>query len=430
VDPLGGDVLFFGGDALLVSFTGPHHHVRAVESAMDMQLVLRRIGQMPTPHGTVRLSMSIGVASGTAQIVVGDGPQRPLFLVGPAVTRTVDLESRSSAGQVLVAADVARHLAEQDRRDLGGAWLVTRRARSNGVGPDGRPISAGASHRTATGPSGGRAARHVPDALRDRLAVGDAPREHRTVVVAFVRIRRLDRLAVADRTARLQLASEVIGAACRALDVCWVGTDVIADGAKVILAAGLPYQSDDDELRLVAAAYQIQQSAIGRHIAIGIHRGTAFVGDIGHPMRRTYTVMGDTVNTAARLMGAAGAGELLASVDVVDRLGGRHRVGPERLLAVKGKRAAVAVRAIGAPESSARTTAAPIIGRSRELAVLRSALAEHLRGQGGMIDVVAAAGMGKTRLIDAFLADAAPPAMRVSGELAPSSDPPLASTSR
>jgi class 3 adenylate cyclase/tetratricopeptide (TPR) repeat protein len=417
VSPLGGDVLFFGGDALFVAFEGSGHEIRAVESAMDMQRALRRFGRIATPHGTVRLSMSVGVATGTAQVVVGDGPQRPLFLVGPTVTRTVELEARSSAGQVLVAPRTARHLSDDARRDVDGASLVTRRPRRTGGDVDGNSWPGSGIRDRAR--SAQRAAMHVPDALRDRLVAGDAPREHRRIVVAFCRVRGLDRLAFAERAARLQLASAVIGSACREFDVCWVSTDVNADGARMILAAGLPHQSDDDELRLVAAAHRIQRSSLGRQLAVGVHRGTVFVGDIGHPTRRTYTVMGDTVNTAARLMVAAHRGELLASTDVVGHLGGRHRLGSERMLKVKGKRTAVAARTIGAAQTSgARTATVAIVGRSLELAVLSRALADHLSGVGGAIDVVAPAGMGKSRLIEAFLAAAPRPAMRISGELA------------
>src|SRR5262245_19331322 len=162
--PFGGDVLFFGGDALFVAFLGDGHPRRAVDGAIAMLRALRELVPLQTPLGTVRVSMSVGVATGPADLVVGDGPQRPLFLAGPTVSRTVRLESRAGSGEIRVDAVTAETLAENECRAVAdGEWLVTtRRLRT---GPP-QPWIAPAL------PSP-RAARHVPAALRARLLVGD-----------------------------------------------------------------------------------------------------------------------------------------------------------------------------------------------------------------------------------------------------------------
>jgi len=421
IDPLaamGGDVLFFGGDALFVAFTGAGHAGRAVEAATTMQRVLRQVGRITTPAGNIRLTMSVGVASGTAQVVVGDGPQRPLFLVGPAVTRTVELEGRASAGEVLVAPATARSLTEWELTDVDGATLVAGPRRGRAVDPAAAIATPAAIPTKADTATGDDPALHLPQALRARLVTGDAPREHRQMVVAFVRIGGLDRLAPSVRDDRLRQASETIGTACVELDVCWVSTDVIAGGAKALLVAGVPHQTDDDELRLVATARRLLASQVGPHLSIGVHRGSAFVGDIGHPSRRTYTVMGDTVNTAARLMGQARAGELLASEEVVERLDGRYDLGPEQRLSMKGKKAPVHARVVGASAVKRdRRTNPTLVGRSRELTVLRHARAAQAEGRGEVVEIVAAPGMGKSHLVASFTADIPPPDLAVSGEI-------------
>ena len=48
-----------------------------------------------------------------------------------------------------------------------------------------------------------------------------------------------------------------------------------------------------------------------------MHRGPVFAGEVGPAYRRTYTVMGDTVNLAARLMAKAAPGEILASPEIL-----------------------------------------------------------------------------------------------------------------
>ncbi len=79
----------------------------------------------------------------------------------------------------------------------------------------------------------------------------------------------------------------------------------------------------------------------GRKISfgVGIHYGSAVVGNIGAPMRMDYTAIGDTVNTAARLEANAPGGKILISGAVREALGERARVSvPETEITLKGKK--------------------------------------------------------------------------------------------
>ena len=59
---------------------------------------------------------------------------------------------------------------------------------------------------------------------------------------------------------------------------------------------------------------------------VGINCGEAVIGNIGTSSRMDYTAIGNTVNVAARLEGQAGAGEVVISQAVYDRLKGRIKV--------------------------------------------------------------------------------------------------------
>src|SRR5207244_1675833 len=72
-------------------------------------------------------------------------------------------------------------------------------------------------------------------------------------------------------------------------------------------------------------------------LRIGVNRGRIFVADFGPPYRRTYSVKGDAVNLAARLMAKAEPGQIVASAEVLERSRRRFDVVAIEPFAAKGK---------------------------------------------------------------------------------------------
>jgi adenylate cyclase len=70
---------------------------------------------------------------------------------------------------------------------------------------------------------------------------------------------------------------------------------------------------------------------------VGVATGPAVVGNIGATDRLDYTVIGDTVNTASRLCGVAGAGQVVVTEACAAELGDGFWLGDLPPLAVKGK---------------------------------------------------------------------------------------------
>ncbi len=111
-------------------------------------------------------------------------------------------------------------------------------------------------------------------------------------------------------------------------------TDVIFDhggtldkymGDAVMAVFGAPISKGNDAANAVNSAIQIQRLLIELNrdaaarkwpelrVGIGINTGSAIAGNIGSPRRLDYTVVGDTVNTASRLMSNADGGQILIS---------------------------------------------------------------------------------------------------------------------
>jgi hypothetical protein len=126
-------------------------------------------------------------------------------------------------------------------------------------------------------------------------------------------------------------------------------------------------------------------------------------GAYGGATRRTYGVLGDSANLAARLMMAAAPGEVLASRRVQQIVADMFEWVELAALPVKGKRTPVPVaRLVGARQMSAGALgyAGPLIGRADALAQLQSAIAPIFAGQfAGLVYIDGEAGMGKSRLV-------------------------------
>jgi class 3 adenylate cyclase len=63
-----------------------------------------------------------------------------------------------------------------------------------------------------------------------------------------------------------------------------------------------------------------QRGGMPTGVGIGIAAGEAIIGNVGSPHHMSYTIIGDAVNTAARLMQMARAGELLVSGNVYETI--------------------------------------------------------------------------------------------------------------
>jgi adenylate cyclase len=100
----------------------------------------------------------------------------------------------------------------------------------------------------------------------------------------------------------------------------------IGDG--MLCAFGMPESGTDDAVEAIRCAVELQreirdlqraQDADKRiKIGIGIHSGNVIMGNIGHPKRLDFTVIGDPVNLAARLEDKARSDEILVTEDTLE----------------------------------------------------------------------------------------------------------------
>ena len=402
----GGSLLKFGGDALLLWFDGDGHAPRACRAAVLMREVLRDVGKVELPGASATLQMSQGVHSGRFHFFAVGSAHLELLPVGPAWSRLVAMQHGADPDEILVSAETAASLPGECVAEPRGPGLVLR------TEPPGYTEKIPRKPRPPM--SLEMVAHCLPPAIRTHVMAGGGIPEHRPVTIAFIRFEGTDALieqhgapAAADALHRLLSAVET---AAGEQDVSFLASDIDADGGKLILTGGAPKATGNDEERMLLAVRKIISSELPIAVRIGVHRGAVFAGDIGPFYRRTYTVMGDAVNLAARLMARADPGLIYATTDVLDRSNTSFESARLEPFVVKGKAEPVQAWSVGRAQSSkARQVSSqrlPLTGRNAELGVIRKAFASARSGAGRLIEVVGDSGIGKTRLLEA-LRDAA-----------------------
>jgi hypothetical protein len=246
----------------------------------------------------------------------------------------------------------------------------------------------------------------IPIGIRRFLQTGLVEPEHRKVAVGFLRFGGMDLLVAEEglRSAALalhELVSEVQDAADRN-GVTFLGSDVDRDGGKLILAAGAPAAAGDDEERMLLTLRAIVQRRHTLPVRIGVHLGPVFAGNIGPEYRRTYTIMGDAVNLAARLMNRAAPGEIIATSGVLEASAAQFRTDSLPPFPVKGKAAPIVAFSVGAIERARPRTdhvELPLVGREQELGELDDALHAVVQRRGRLLQIEGPPGIGKSRLL-------------------------------
>jgi predicted ATPase/class 3 adenylate cyclase len=393
----GGDVLKFRGDALLLLFDGDGHELRAAHASAEMQWFIEQTGTTMSSVGEVRLRMATGVYSGPVHFFVVGTTHRELVVTGPATTETVRLEDAAEAGEVLVSAATAAALppdALGGERD--GARLLVLDAE---LQTEARPEPEASE-------SDGDLVGYVPAPLRDHLAVEAEEGEHRQVTAAFVKWAGtddlLEREGVDAVLAGLDHLGRVVGETAEELGVTWLESDVDVNGGKLYLVAGAPASAGADEERMLRAVRRILDAGGPLPLRAGVNRGPVFAGDIGASSRRTYAVMGDTVNLAARLTARAQTGQILATADVLDRSRTTFETTHQPFL-VKGKERPVTAYSVGAlvgVRDDERRRDLPLVNRARELEALGAAIEAARRRSTQVVEIVGEPGIGKSRLVE------------------------------
>ena len=259
---------------------------------------------------------------------------------------------------------------------------------------------------------------YIPGAVINRLTAGQGSwiAELRRVTVLFIN------LPDVDQNTELESAQEIARLVQRSVYRYEGGINKINvddKGITIVAALGLPpFSHEDDPARGVQAALMIRRELSNLHVHsyIGIATGRIFCGSVGNETRREYTIIGNAVNLAARLMGAASRQDELigkygvpifcdrATYDSAKEVVEFKPLPPQL---VKGRTEPVEVfHALEAKKSVVRLRT-DLIGRQEEKTLIANALQELSRGTPHQtLVLLGESGIGKSRLFEDLIRQA------------------------
>jgi class 3 adenylate cyclase/tetratricopeptide (TPR) repeat protein len=339
----GGDVLRFGGDAVTVFFGGRPQ--AALGAALAMQEAAGAFREVATRGGVFSLAMKIGVARGPVLfgLLGNDESGRDYFAAGRALDEAAEAEHRAVKGQVVLSpslAGEARGWGFSVAAVEGGFGLL------EGSAPNGPPEDRGEAPEPP--PLSALEAFLPPFAVeKARLEEGLWAAEHRRTTVLFLAFSGLDY----DGDPRVLPKLDAVYSRIASLVGRHGGTvnkvDMGDKGSKAIALFGAPRALERAEEAACRAALEILEDPALRASLTGMRAGITsaplFAGWVGSEERREFTVMGDGINMAARLMANAFSWRVLCDGEVRRKAGDRLAFRILDPIFVKGKEEKVPV---------------------------------------------------------------------------------------
>ena len=438
-----GQLIKFGGDALLALFAEPptNSSDRAIKAALTMQASMDQFAETATSQGTFPLLMSIGIHHGTffaAQL--GNTRNMEYALFGDDVNATAATESTAQAGQVVITNKTYELVEDKVTAvvlpDAPDYYLVqTIDLPPQAPAP---PLPNLLHDRTPSLATLHRALElldaftpYLPAGLLNRLA-GDLNAtslsgEHRLVATVFVNVHGLGEIANrlgAGQEEKIVTAMNyyfvTLVEAIERFEGVINKVDLYDHGDKLLAFFGAPVAHEDDAERAVRAALAMQNSMkeirdklpslaglddLHLDLHIGVSYNFVFAGYVGSDWRHEYTVMGDEVNLAARLMSVAEMSQTIVSSNVQRKVQGLFNVELAGEVRLKGKsqlipiHAVMGVRAFPDPVRGLEGMHSALVGRDKESQHLQDAYHALQLGTGQIVAITGEAGLGKSRLV-------------------------------
>ncbi|HEY9647775.1 MAG TPA: adenylate/guanylate cyclase domain-containing protein, partial [Chroococcidiopsis sp.] len=384
----GGDLLEFTGDAMLVQFLADAQRsdvAQAVRAGLRMQRAMEHFSNIEAANGQYQLGMRVGVHSGrflTADI--GTPIRMAHVLLGKTVQQAKQAEGSGKVGRVCLSKVESDRLGEPFRYEptdlsymlvnddfsadqLGEYDITLSRRRQSGLvlldrSAEGLLLEINEAVKRVEVLAG-----YVPSPIL-RLLVESAsqrriPPNFPESIVVFVNLLGLPESVDAASQEELDSLVRSFSRAFSSINAAVSSRGGILQkvtyqlvGSDILVYFGVLTSRTDDALRAADTAIAIREivnqlptplindKPINVACRIGITRGAVFAAEIGEPRgRREFNILGDPVNTAARLMTRAAPQQILMTEEFYEAIAPQFSCEALGKVFLKGKAAPVGI---------------------------------------------------------------------------------------
>jgi class 3 adenylate cyclase/tetratricopeptide (TPR) repeat protein len=403
----GGDIVKFAGDGLLVIWANENLEkasLLAAQTALDARVQLEdfRVGERT-------LSTRIAVTAGQIAITRLGGifNRWEVVVTGDAIEQIGRAQTSLPPGAIVVSPEAWKRMAKHaiGNPALGGHMSLS------GIRSKVQPEAERLIHLEENSIQALRS--YIPGAIAKRIDAGQSDwlAELRRVTTMFINIPELTKSRDVETAQKM---TQILQSSIYRYEGSMNKISVDDKGISLLAAFGLPpFSHEDDPLRGVLAAQDIY-TAITEHglkCHIGVATGRVFCGVIGNDTRREYTINGDTVNLASRLMFAVSNGmtsadgsaiNIVCDVNTYEAARGRVDFTALAPIQVRGKAQPVSIfipQARHAKEMG-HVALTDMIGRENERFAIADAMRALITRESRIVIVEGEAGLGKSRLVE------------------------------
>lgn len=382
-----GYITTFAGDAFTALFETEAGIESAGRAALEITNFFKQNGTIQTRFGSFTVSGKVGVSYGNVHWgIISSRDKATYYFRGEAIDGCIAAEKTCRGLDVVVDRTVATRLPKKSVLLPNDSYFVLQSVE-------------GIKEKTVMPSKKGSDIRILEKFLPYEIVYRDPVAEFRTVCSVFIGLRNFKTYeSLAHSIGHLLTLVSDLGGYFESLDFGDKGTTVL-----VLFGVPVMYENIAERaFSLVDAA----RNKFAGNVRIGCSLGPVFTGIKGNAIRATYGVIGDSINTAARLMTQAPWGAVWFSRPLRKKWERFSQVTPLGKIDVRGKSGSIDVYELDNPKlrQGIRKSRSAFWGREKELAAMLKNFGILKSGRNaGVLTIYGNPGIGKSRVIEEFL---------------------------